>query len=128
MTIVYLSMGALSLSLFFAAGPVVSFFGLTPAAARMAVEVLRWCSVFTAVFWPMSFVLPNALRAAGDARFTMIVSMFSMWVFRVGFSYLLVPYIGLLGVWIAMFIDWVLRTAVFLFRFLRGLWKTKTVI
>ena len=43
----------------------------------------------------MSFVLPNALRAAGDARFTMIVSMFSMWVFRVGFSYLLVPYIGL---------------------------------
>lgn len=72
MTIVYLSMGALSLSLFFAAGPVVSFFGLTPAAARMAVEVLRWCSVFTAVFWPMAFVLPNALRAAGDARFTMI--------------------------------------------------------
>ncbi|WP_419020138.1 MATE family efflux transporter [Intestinimonas butyriciproducens] len=128
MTIVYLSMGALSLSLFFAAGPVVSFFGLTPAAARMAVEVLRWCSVFTAVFWPMSFVLPNALRAAGDARFTMIVSMFSMWVFRVGFSYLLVPYIGLLGVWIAMFIDWVLRAAVFLFRFLRGRWKTKTVI
>lgn len=76
----------------------------------------------------MSFVLPNALRAAGDARFTMIVSMFSMWVFRVGFSYLLVPYIGLLGVWIAMFIDWVLRAAVFLFRFLRGRWKTKTVI
>ena len=45
-----------------------------------------------------------------------------------GFSYLLVPYIGLLGVWIAMFIDWVLRAAVFLFRFLRGRWKTKTVI
>ena len=119
MTIVYLSMGALSLSLFFAAGPVVSFFGLTPAAARMAVEVLRWCSVFTAVFWPMSFVLPNALRAAGDARFTMIVSMFSMWVFRIAFAYLFVRVfqLGVMGVWYGMFIDWIFRAAVFSLRF-----------
>ena len=118
MTIVYLSMGALSLSLFFAAGPVVSFFGLTPAAARM-VEVLRWCSVFTAVFWPMSFVLPNALRAAGDARFTMIVSMFSMWVFRIAFAYLFVRVfqLGVMGVWYGMFIDWIFRAAVFSLRF-----------
>ena len=128
MAIVYLSMGTLSVLLFFFAAPVVGLFGLTAAAAVMAVEVLRWCAVFDLIFWPMSFSLPNALRASGDAKFTMIVSMCSMWVFRIGFSFLLVPQIGLLGVWVAMFIDWIVRAVVFLIRFLSGRWKTKKVI
>ena len=128
MTIVYLAMGSLSVLLFFFATPVVGLFGLTPGAAVMAIQVLRWCAVFDLIFWPMSFSLPNALRASGDAKFTMIVSMCSMWIFRIGFSYLLVPQIGLLGVWVAMFIDWIVRAVVFLNRFLSGRWKTKTVI
>lgn len=94
----------------------------------MAVEVLRWCALFDLVFWPMSFSLPNALRASGDAKFTMIVSMCSMWLFRIGFSFLLVPQIGLLGVWVSMFIDWIVRAVVFFIRFLSGRWKTKKVI
>ena len=128
MIIVYLAMGSLSVLLFFCAAPVVGLFGLTPGAAAMAIQVLRWCAVFDLIFWPMSFSLPNALRASGDAKFTMIVSMCSMWIFRIGFSYLLVPQIGLLGVWVAMFIDWIVRAVVFLIRFLSGRWKTKTVI
>ena len=128
MTIVYLAMGSLSVLLFFFATPVVGLFGLTPGAAVMAIQVLRWCAVFDLIFWPMSFSLPNALRASGDAKFTMIVSMCSMWIFRIGFSYLLVPQIGLLGVWVAMFIDWIVRAVVFLICFLSGRWKTKTVI
>ena len=128
MAIVYLAMGTLSVLLFFFAAPVVGLFGLTAAAAAMAVEVLRWCAVFDLIFWPMSFSLPNALRASGDAKFTMIVSMCSMWVFRIGFSFLLVPQIGLLGVWVSMFIDWIVRAVVFFIRFLSGRWKTKKVI
>ena len=128
MIIVYLAMGSLSVLLFFFATPVVGLFGLTPGAAVMAIQVLRWCAVFDLIFWPMSFSLPNTLRASGDAKFTMIVSMCSMWIFRIGFSYLLVPQIGLLGVWVAMFIDWIVRAVVFLIRFLSGRWKTKTVI
>ena len=128
MIIVYLAMGSLSVLLFFFATPVVGLFGLTPGAAVMAIQVLRWCAVFDLIFWPMSFSLPNSLRASGDAKFTMIVSMCSMWIFRIGFSYLLVPQIGLLGVWVAMFIDWIVRAVVFLNRFLSGRWKTKTVI
>ena len=128
MIIVYLAMGSLSVLLFFFATPVVGLFGLTPGAAVMAIQVLRWCAVFDLIFWPMSFSLPNALRASGDAKFTMIVSMCSMWIFRIGFSYLLVPQIGLLGVWVAMFIDWIVRAVVFLNRFLSGRWKTTPVI
>ena len=128
MAVVYLFMGTLSVLLFFLAAPVVGLFGLTAGAAAMAVEVLRWCAVFDLIFWPMAFSLPNALRASGDAKFTMVVSMCSMWIFRIGFSYLLVPQIGLLGVWAAMFIDWIVRAVVFLIRFLSGRWKTKKVI
>ena len=80
----------------------------------------------------MSFTLPNALRAAGDARFTMVVALLSMWICRIGMSYLLGSAwglgMGLLGVWIAMFSDWVVRAAVFFIRFLRGKWKDHQVI
>ena len=128
----YLSLGVSCLCLFLAAPVLVPMFNLTPATAAMAVQVLRWCAVFTAVFWPMSFTLPNALRAAGDAKFTMVVSMLSMWICRIGLSYLLGPAwgmgMGLLGVWIAMFCDWVVRFSVFLPRFLRGKWKEHQVI
>ena len=128
----YLAMGASCLGLYLAAPALVPLFNLTPATAAMAVQVLRLCAVFTAVFWPMSFTLPNALRAAGDARYTMVVSLLSMWICRIGMSYLLGSSwglgLGLLGVWLAMFADWIVRSAVFLVRFLRGRWKDHQVI
>ena len=130
MLAVYVSMGTLSALLFCFAGPLVALFHIGAAASVMAAEVLRWCAVFSATVWPLSFTLPNALRAAGDAKFTMVVSMLSMWIFRIGFSYLLAQFMdwGLLGVWVAMFIDWIVRALVFLIRFLRGRWKAKRVI
>ena len=132
MKISYTAMGISCAALFFAAPVLVPLFNLTPPTAAMAVRVLRWCAVFTMIFWPMSFTLPNALRAAGDARFTMVVSMLSMWICRIGMSYLLASSwglgMGLLGVWLAMFSDWIVRGAVFLGRFLRGKWKEHQVI
>ena len=132
MKVVYLSMGVSCLCLFLSAPVLVPLFNLTPATAAIAIQVLRWCAVFTIVFWPMSFTLPNALRAAGDAKFTMVVSMLSMWICRIGMSYLLGPVqglgMGLLGVWVAMFCDWVVRAALFLIRFWRGKWKEHQVI
>lgn len=132
MGITYAAMGALSAGLFLVAPVLVPLFQLTPATAALAVTVLRWSAVFTAAVWPMSFALPNALRASGDAKFTMVTSLVSMWVFRVGMSYLLGASwglnMGLLGVWLAMFADWVVRACVFLIRFLQGGWKNHSVI
>lgn len=130
MKVSYLAMGISCLGLFLFAPALVPMFNLTSATAVIAVQVLRWCAVFTAVFWPMSFTLPNALRAAGDAKFTMVVSLLSMWICRIGLSYLLGSGwgLGLLGVWLAMFADWIVRGAVFLIRFLQGKWKDHHVI
>lgn len=133
----YLSVGALSVILFFTAGPIVTIFHLGSEATLLAEQVLRICAVFTVLFWPMSFTLPNALRAAGDAVFTMGVSLTSMFTFRLGLSYILAPAtlfgvsmmgMGLPGVWLAMCVDWIVRAIVFFIRFVRGKWKNIQVI
>lgn len=130
--LVYLAMGTLSVILFFGAGPICSIFALTPEATSMAVEVLRWCAVFDLLIWPLAFTLPNALRASGDVLFTMAVSMSSMFLFRIGSSYLLScdwgMGLGLLGVWLGMIIDWGVRSLIFVIRFLSGKWKSHHVI
>ncbi len=128
----YLSMGTLNLLLLLTAHPLVGVFHLSTQATAAAEQVLYLFAVCSMLLWPLSFITPNALRAAGDAKFTMVVSMVSMWVFRIGFSYLLADDwglgLGLLGVWMAMVIDWVARAAVFSLRFLRGKWKNLQVI
>ncbi len=130
MGICYASLLGTGVLLFLIAGPLVGQFGLSPEATAMAVEVLQWHAVCSAIFWSPSFALPCALRAAGDAKFTMVVSMFSMFAFRVFFSYALVWFtpLGLLGVWIAMFADWVCRDIFFVARFFRGKWKSIQLI
>jgi Na+-driven multidrug efflux pump len=80
--------------------------------------------------WGMSFALPNALRAAGDARYVMIVASVSMWTVRVSAAYLLTFVLGLgpLGVWIAMGADFMARGSFYLHRWLSGRWTEKKVI
>ena len=90
----------------------------------MLVRIHAGCSI---LLWPASFVLPNALRSANDVRFTMLVSIASMAIFRVFASWILCVQLGYgaLGVWIAMVADWICRVAFFVGRTLSGKWKTK---
>lgn len=77
------------------------------------------------LMWPMSFTLPNALRAANDVQFTMRVGIASMLIVRVGLSWLLCVVLqwGATGVWIAMVADWIVRISFFLPRVISGKWK-----
>ena len=70
--------------------------------------------------------MPQALRAAGDTTFTMVVSSVSMWTMRVGFGILLGRFwgMGVVGIWVAMFFDWLLRIALFVPRFHGHKWET----
>lgn len=128
----YACMVGMSVLLFFSADLLVPLFNLTPEAQAMASEVLGAYVIANALVWPMAFTLPNSLRAAGDAVFTMVVSLCSMFACRVALSYLLACSwgfgLGLLGVWLAMFADWVVRAVLFLWRYRRGKWKQIQVI
>ena len=77
----------------------------------------------------MAFTLPNTLRAANDVRITMWISVFSMWVFRIAFSYILGKYLGwgVFGIWVAMTIDWLFRAICFAVRYLRGKWQMQKI-
>ena len=81
------------------------------------------------LLWPASFVLPNALRAANDVRFTMRVGIGSMVAFRILCSWILCVQMGwgAIGVWIAMIIDWVCRVSFFIPRMVSGKWQSKYV-
>lgn len=123
----YLCIAAMSTALFFVATPLTSLFHLSPEAEALAIQVLRGSCLFHIVFWPTSFTLPNALRASGDAVFTMAISLTSMFLCRVLLSYVFASKwglgMGLQGVWLAMYCDWIFRSTFFLIRFLRGKWK-----
>ncbi len=126
----YLAMGALNLVMLALLPVVIGIYNPSPATAALARELMLYCIACTILLWPASFVLPNGLRAAGDVRFTMTVSIVSMWAFRIGFSYLLAKglQMGVLGVWIAMTIDWAFRILCFAIRFFRGKWKDKQLL
>ena len=119
-----------NLALLFLAEPAVRLFSLSEAGVPVAVEIERLYAVCSITTWPLSWGIPNILRAAGDARFSMTVSMISMLVLRVAASYLLVYGLGLslLGVWIAMHLDWLARGVCFVIRFSRNQWLDKKVI
>ena len=100
---------------------------LSEETVELAATLILIHTAASFVLWPAAFALPNALRAASDINFTMIVSIASMIIWRVGFSWILCVQMemGAVGVWIAMTIDWVCRTVMFVTRFANGKWKTK---
>lgn len=79
------------------------------------------CAAGLFTFWPRSFVTAAGLRAAGDATFTSVASLTTMWLVRVLLGYILgiVFHLGVAGVWLAMVIEWGVRAVVFTVR-LRG--------
>ena len=130
MVLSYIAMLICNLLMTFGCPLLISFYNTSAETAQIAKELVWIHSLMGIIFWPASFTLPNALRAAGDAKFTMIISMLSMWLCRIGMSFLLGIYfnMGVQGVWIAMTIDWIFRAALYVWRFVRGGWKGKKVV
>lgn len=130
MRICMASIGVISIIMLLVGRPVLALFNLSAEAQRIAWQCLAFFNLFGWLFWPYSFALPNALRAAGDAKYTLTVSLFSMWLFRIGSAYLLAYtfQLGVLGVWGAMFIDWIVRSCFFALRWRSTKWETKRII
>jgi putative MATE family efflux protein len=110
--------------------PIISIFKLSAEAHGMCVTFLRIHCVTSTLFWCASFVLPNALKAAGDARYVMIVAVSTMWLIRVCSAFIMAFPLGLgpTAVWFAMGADFLFRGIFFTARYIRGKWMEKRVI
>ena len=112
-------------ALIFACLPwILKDYNLSPEKEEMTRQIVTLHGVMCLVIWPLSFSLTNTLRAAGDVKFCMILATASMWIFRIGFSYVLGDFagMGVFGVWIAMMIDWVVRAVCFVWRYCGTRW------
>lgn len=125
MRVEYLCLIASNLIVILALPFILSVYNLSNEAARYANDIILYHAACVVTIWPLSFTLPNTLRAAADVKITMVLSIISMWVFRFGFSYLLtmVFHMGIFGVWVAMTIDWLVRGIFFVCRYKSGRWQ-----
>lgn len=122
----YISMAVVNILILVSLPLSLKLYNLTKETLELAAILVILHDGFAMIFWPTAFVLPNALRAAQDVRFTMVVSIFSMIAFRIFFSWVIgVRFgMGIIGVWIAMIIDWVFRGGLFIWRVRSGRWLT----
>ena len=105
-------------------------YALEPETKQLVIWLVLIHNVFNAVAFPFSGALSNGLRAAGDVKFTMVVSVVSTLAVRLLLSWLLgiVFDMGVIGIAIAMVCDWILRAVVFFQRQKSGKWKDFQVI
>lgn len=109
---------------------ILRFYNLEPETLHLAALLIIMHNLLAIALHPTSFNLANSLRAAGDVKYTMYVGIFSMIVFRLGSAYLfgVVLELGVVGVWIAMGMDWLARSVCFVWRYRREVWRTASVI
>ena len=108
---------------------IMYLYNLSPDAMGFTKQIIWYHGICCMLFWPEAFTLANTLRAARDVKYCMILSIISMWVFRIGFSYGLGVQMqwGVFGVWVAMTIDWAVRAVLFLIRYRGTKWQHKAV-
>lgn len=106
------------------------FYALEPQTKQLVIWLVLIHNVFNAVAFPFSGALSNGLRAAGDVKFTMYVSVLSTIAGRLFLSYLLgiVFHMGVIGIAVAMVCDWVIRAVIFTWRQKSGKWKEFEVV
>lgn len=117
------------------ARPIIGFWQLSEGTLELTRSLILYHCVCAALVWPLGFVLPSIFRAASDVKFPMVVSIVCMWLFRVAFSYVLAPAemqilgvtlpglnMGVMGVWVAMTVDWAVRVTLYAWRYFSGRW------
>ncbi len=103
----------------------LNLYNLSQATYDIAYKIIIFYAIVSTLGHQISFGLPNTLRAANDVKYTLIISLFSMWTFRIGCGYLFVNVfdMALFSVWVAMFIDWVARAIFFVIRYMSKKWE-----
>ena len=121
---------AWNLMIFLLTPAFLRLYALEPETKQLVIWLVLIHNLFNAVAYPFSGALSNGLRAAGDVKFTMYVSVISTLAVRLLLSWLLGIglQMGVIGIAIAMVCDWVIRATIFFWRQRSGKWKTFRVI
>ena len=127
--LVYICMVGMNILVVAALPFIIKIYNLSELTGRITTQIIIYHALCCVTIWPMSFSMPNTLRASNDVRFTMVISIISMWTFRIAFSYLLGQFLGMgvFGVWVAMTIDWLFRAICFTVRYIKGKWKLQRI-
>lgn len=115
----------------FAVTPVMmSFYALEPQTKHLTILLVLIHNIFNAIAFPFADPLGKGLRATGDVKFTTAVSLFTTIVVRLVFSIVfgIGLHMGVIGIALAMCLDWSSRGVIFWWRFKQGKWKDLKVI
>lgn len=106
------------------------FYQLSSETLQLIFYLVVIHGVFNAIVYPISGPLSNGLRAAGDVKFTMIVSIASTLLARFVFSIIFAIYLnmGVIGIAFAMCLDWTIRAVIFYCRYRSEKWLEFKVI
>lgn len=123
-------LACVSMLMLAAVRPITILGGMSEESAALCRQMMLFISFMKPLVWVQSFTLPSGMRASGDVTFTMLVSVGSMWICRVGICVLLCRGFGFgpMGVWIGMAVDWFVRGCTFLWRFHSGKWIHKSLV
>ncbi len=123
--ITYACMITLSVVILLTVPYILKLYHVSSQTQELIIQIVRYHGFMAMFFWVPSFTISNTLRAAGDVVYPMVVAIISMWIFRIGAAYLLSGLFtyGLMGVWIAMTVDWIFRGTCYLIRYKRGKWQ-----
>ena len=99
------------------------FYALEPDTKQLVLQLVLIHNLFNAIAYPFSGALSNGLRAAGDVKFTMYVSVISTIAVRLLLSWVLgvALQMGVIGIALAMVSDWVIRAVIFCLRVMGAL-------
>lgn len=125
-----------NIAIVFLTPTIAGWYNLSAEGDRLARLLMWFHSACCVVMWPAAWTLQSVLRASGDVKYLMTASILIMWVFRIGFAYLLTylndrlgsPIPGVLCVWIAMVIDWFARCVSNIWRLKSGRWMRSAVV
>ena len=126
----YALMTAVNLAIIALLPLIMRIYNVSPEAERLAITVALIHGIAAIFLWTPSFLLPTFLRSAGDAQYTMLLSMLTMWLCRVLFAYIFGKFMGfgVVGVWVAhAILDWTVRSTVFLLRYRSDKWMSKAI-
>ena len=121
--IIYVSQTITSIIILALLPLILNIYNLSAEATSYTYK-LSWYHAIMMIIWPLGYSLPVVFRASGDAKFPMIVASVSMVLCRIVLAYVFALYfkMGMIGTWIAMFVDWILKAIIFTYRYFSNKW------